>query len=375
MRKKVIWLCSWYPNDTDEFTGDFIQRQAIAASIYSDIEVIHVAMSTEDKCVTHQLNPYLRETIYYTKSSTKLLQYKDFFLLHESFISDYLKRKGKPDLIHVHIPIRSGMVALRWKRNYNWPYLVTEHYGIYNHHVKDRFAKRNYFFRYFTRRILQLADAFLPVSQFLGQCVNEFAVKKKYTTVPNVVDTSLFHVDNPTTKQVFRFIHVSDGSDIKNVGGLLKAVAKLYAQYQEFELYIIGNTNPKHEKAIQAKSWNKKVVHFLPIMSYVEVAQQVRQADAGVLFSLDETQSCAVLEWLCAGKPVVASAVGGVSELITPENGLLVESNDVDQLADAMLHMIHQYTKYNPKAIAQAAAQQYSYDAVALQLKAIYNTY
>lgn len=41
-RKKILWLCSWYPNRTDPFDGDFIQRHARAAALYHDIQVIRV---------------------------------------------------------------------------------------------------------------------------------------------------------------------------------------------------------------------------------------------------------------------------------------------------------------------------------------------
>ena len=41
-RKKILWLCSWYPNRTDPYDGDFIQRHARAASLFHDIQVIRV---------------------------------------------------------------------------------------------------------------------------------------------------------------------------------------------------------------------------------------------------------------------------------------------------------------------------------------------
>lgn len=375
MRKKIIWLCSWYPNETDRFTGDFIQRQAIAASLYADIEVVHVALSDNERKVVNQVNSFLRETIYYAKSSSKIFQYKDFFQLHESFISDYLSRKGKPDLIHVHIPIRSGLVALRWRKNYGWPFVVTEHYGIYNSHVKDRFEKRNYFFRFFTRKILKQADYFFPVSHFLGQSVNQYVTKKEFHTIPNVVDTSLFFHEAIERNGKFKFIHVSDGSDIKNLLGILKAVEILHTQRKDFELHCIGIERTKFIKWLEARNWLLDVVKISPILSYEEVASRVRKSDAGILFSQEETQSCVVLEWLCAGKPVISSDAGGVSELVNKENGILVESNNSKHLAKAMSDLIDNYGFYNQEAISTHAISQYSYQAVGLQLNSFYFNY
>lgn len=375
MRRKVIWLCSWYPNQEDRFTGDFIQRQAIAASHYADIEVVHVAHAHEEHKTTHNVNTYLKETIYYSKSSSKLKQYKEYFQLHESFISDYINRKGKPDLIHVHIPMRAGMVALRWKQIYGWPFLVSEHYGIYNTHVKDRFEKRNYFFRYFTRKIFKKADYFLSVSNFLGQAVNKHVITKHYEIVPNVVDTNLFFFLNEKQITKFKFIHVSDGSEIKNVNGIFKAVERLYKQRQDFELICIGITNSKYIKWLSEATILNNVIKLIPPLPYEEVATEVRQANAGVLFSFEETQSCVVLEWLCAGLPVITSDVGGVGELISEENGLLVCKESIEQLTKCMSKLIDTYNKYHGDKIATDAASTFSYNAVGTKLNSYYDKY
>jgi glycosyltransferase involved in cell wall biosynthesis len=372
MRKKIIWLCSWYPNEIDRFTGDFIQRQALAASRYADIEVVHIVDAQEDKCVITHPNAHLCETIYHSKAVHKIIRLKDFFQLHESFINDYFSRKGKPDLIHVHIPIKSGLIALRWKRIYKLPFLVTEHYGIYNNEVKDRYSQRNYFFKFFTKRILQQALNLLPVSISLGNDMNTHVCEKAFTVVPNVVNTSLFFHKENKTQDRFRFIHVSNGDDIKNIPGILQAFAKLAKERQHVELVIVGNTSKKNTKLIEGKKWAMNRVHFLPEMTYAEVAKQVQVAHAGILFSFNETQSCAVLEWLCCGLPVITSAVGGVKELIDDTNGILVPPNDVALLTKAMQDMIDNYARYSNKQIAETASQLYSYDAVGKQLNDIY---
>ena len=38
----VLWLASWYPNRTDIFNGDFIERHAIAVSAFVKLTVLVV---------------------------------------------------------------------------------------------------------------------------------------------------------------------------------------------------------------------------------------------------------------------------------------------------------------------------------------------
>ena len=53
--------------------------------------------------------------------------------------------------------------------------------------------------------------------------------------------------------------------------------------------------------------------------------------------SRSEPLGIAVLEAMAAGRPVVAAATGGLTELVSPETGILVPPNDVDALAGAIL--------------------------------------
>jgi glycosyltransferase involved in cell wall biosynthesis len=62
-----------------------------------------------------------------------------------------------------------------------------------------------------------------------------------------------------------------------------------------------------------------------------------RAADAALLPSAWEATPHAVLEALSVGTPVIATAVGGVPEVVEPQvNGLLVPAGDVRALASAV---------------------------------------
>ncbi len=72
-----------------------------------------------------------------------------------------------------------------------------------------------------------------------------------------------------------------------------------------------------------------------------DVQEMLQACDMCVLPSLTEGMSNALLEYMAAGKPVVATAVGGNPEVIRDrENGLLVPADDAQALAQAMLEIM-----------------------------------
>ncbi len=370
----VIWLCSWYPNAVDAYRGDFIQRQAIATSAFARIDVVHIVFCDYHKATVTQVNAQLTEHIFYVKQQHKGKDLIQFFAIHKRFLLQYQSIHGLPDRVHVQIPLWSGLIAMQWKRIYQIPFVLTEHYGIYNLLVDDSFQHRSWLFKYFTKSILKAASLFLPVSNSLGKEVNSMVISKPFIAVPNVVNTNLFHFTPKPAQGKFRFIHVSNMAPLKNVLGILEALSKLYQKNKEIECVLIGSQSPEIIAYATSLQLYPGVCRFYNEISYEEVALQVSQAHAGVLFSTSESQSCVVLEWLCSGLPVISSAVGGVVELIQAENGLLVASHDVDALAHAMESLIDHYHEYDGVKIASRAAALYSYEAVGKQFCRLYET-
>ena len=68
-------------------------------------------------------------------------------------------------------------------------------------------------------------------------------------------------------------------------------------------------------------------------------ADLVRAADFSILVSTKEGLSNTLLESLAAGRPVIASRVGGNAEVVSTDVGLLVPPQDPDALAQAVAHL------------------------------------
>jgi glycosyltransferase involved in cell wall biosynthesis len=378
MALNILWLCSWYPNDTNPYDGDFIQRHAEAVSQNHSIDVLYVhkhigpeptqaytKMIRNEKLTEHIITNHVKRDHWFYH----LLGLLNFFLIHLRFI----RLHGRPALIHVQIPIKAGTVALFYKWVYKVPYLVTEHYGIYNTSSDDHFKSRHFFFRYATRLVIKYANVLTTVSDSLGEDINHWVVQKTYTVIPNVVDTQLFTFAEPLPKKSFRFIHISNMIPLKNVGGIIEATERMWYERQDFSITLIGRIEEEFYQLAQSKQLLNKVVFFDGENPYSQVASAMKESDALIIFSDTESQSCVVLESLCCGRPAIVTNVGGVKELIHAANGYKVNVRDTDDLVCKMRDLINNYPTFDLSAISQQATALYSYDSVAQQFDAVYN--
>jgi L-malate glycosyltransferase len=66
--------------------------------------------------------------------------------------------------------------------------------------------------------------------------------------------------------------------------------------------------------------------------------------------------------------------VGGIAEIITEQNGLLVNNGDVEGLSNAMRDMIKDYEFYDRKKIAEQATFAFNYSNIGRQINEVYNS-
>lgn len=372
----VLWLCSWYPNREDAFTGDFVERHARAVSGYRPLSIWHVRFSTQANAigVENLQDGAMEVAIRYLPSGNILMRYWKWFWIHKTLWDEYISKYGLPPLVHVHIPFPSGLFALYLKLRYKIPYVVTEHYGIYNNEVDDRFKRRNIGFRWISKAVFAYATKILPVSDRLGRDIQHDVGIGRYTPVPNVVNTNLYYYDAKDKAEGFRLVHVSDGSSNKQVEKIIVNFMKLLQQYPTLSLHIVGISDSEWKRYSVHEGLFNSSIFFYGIIPYHEVSDIVRKSHVGILYSRYETQSCVLLEYLCAGLPVIAPDTGGVTELINSRNGILVNPYDDATLWYAMCSLYEQYDSYDKVKISAEAHARYSYAAVGRQLCDIYDT-
>jgi glycosyltransferase involved in cell wall biosynthesis len=379
--KSVLFLPSWYPSRLDAFTGDFIQRHAVALSQFIPVHVVFI-IRDKNKSITDSIkieenhSGNLTETIIYFACKNYHLRFIDKLIAlhkyHSVYKQYFLKFQTKlVAAVHVHVPYKAGLVALWLKNKYRLDYYLTEHWAGYDKINADNFYSRSVAFRYITRKIIRNAKQIVTVSKDLSIKLNSIEPGLNSKVISNAVNETLFYFEKAKPK-IFRFIHyVSSWKGQKNTEGIIRTFSQLQKTEQEWECIMYGPIDQELREQVTAFGLNQKI-KFTGEIPYESVAEIVRSASAFVCFSNYENQPCSILEALCCGVPVIATMVGGIPEVINQNNGILIEPQNEPQLLTAMEKVMKNYEHFNPESIANDAKQKYSYSTIGKQLSSLY---
>ena len=378
-RKHIIFLARWYPHRYDPMFGLFVQRHAEAAALFNDITVIycHACERQQDNKTTRQqakkfeiarTNENNVDTIrvYYKKPKNKILSLIRFYRANMKA----LKLCGKPDLIHVHILTRLGVIAWIQKKLHKTPYIITEHWSRYL--PGNDFG--GFLRKLFTKIVVRNAETITTVTENLAIAMKNHELKNdNYVVLPNVVNLDMFHISEKNNNPC-NIIHISCFEDkSKNISGLLESLKIIDDKGIDFQCKLIGegmDLDLMKEKAKNLQLINK--VSFTGLLQGQALADELSSGDFLVLSSNYENMPVVILEALASGLPVVSTNVGGIKEMIDDTKGILVEPRNKEALAEAMIKMIETHKNYDANYLRNSVIEKYGYESVGRFLDSIY---
>jgi glycosyltransferase involved in cell wall biosynthesis len=127
---------------------------------------------------------------------------------------------------------------------------------------------------------------------------------------------------------------------VKGHDALLRAMPGVLAKVPTARLLIVGD-GPER-KNLEARAHELGLSGYVFFVGYVtDVYAALRAVDVCAMPSLSEGLPYSLLEAMAMGKPVVASAVGGLAETLRHcENGVLVRPNDAQALTKALVSVL-----------------------------------
>lgn len=278
-----------------------------------------------------------------------------------------LKEKGKPDILHAHFT-ELGHSASILKKEINIPLVITEHSSLINKSSIEESLYRKATIAY------KNADALIAVSPAFANRIEEnFNIKPIY--VPNIVDTEIFNYAPKLRHDKFNFVSTGNLIHTKRMDLIIEAFNRAFYDNNNVTLTIFGEgpERLKLEEMINKYNLNDRVI-LKGMCPRSSIAERLSYSDCFVLASQSETFGVAYIEALAVGVPIIATRCGGPEGFVNEENGLLIPSNDIVALTDAMKYMYENSKNYNREKISKRTKSLFSPENVANLLLGVYES-
>jgi glycosyltransferase involved in cell wall biosynthesis len=388
----IFIIPSWYPSESQPIGGIFTKEQAEAiADLQPNSNVIVSTWGHYDGeipvrrpwNVIKVLNWYRKQPRYRTHqvngvwemftpaiSWSRQLPFggaRQLMAANRNNLRMALEQFKQIDIIHAHVSYPAGFIAAQLAKEFDIPYIITEHMSPFPFHSLMKKGKP----------IPEIAEAFakasatVAVSPSLADRVASFGLTRPFVT-PNIVDERRFTVGNTRTEK-FIFFTLCGLSEQKGIDHLLQAIALWNPPSDQFEFRIGGDGAKKsYYIEMSTKLGIADRVRWLGFISREIAPEEFKNCHAYVMPSRHETFGIVYAEAIACGKPIIATRCGGPESIVNEINGKLVEIGNVSELAKTMRWMAENHDQYKPQKIRHDFEQRFSRQAVVTQLTTLY---
>ncbi|HTS14463.1 MAG TPA: glycosyltransferase, partial [Candidatus Sulfotelmatobacter sp.] len=278
--------------------------------------------------------------------------------------------------IHAHTAYPDGAAAATMARSLGVPLLITEHASFVARlvavpEIRDAYVAAG-------RQASRLIVVSALLADELRASLPELA--ERIVVVPNAVPVDGFRAAPLAERMPDQLLFVGYRLEAKGIEVLLRAFATVRQRRPAATLRLIGGTT---DAALDAR-WQALAgtlgiggaVSFEGPAARPQIAEAMAQASVFVHPSRRETFGIVAVEALASGTPVVATASGGLDEILAPDPsavGGLVPVGDADALATAILRTLERRAAFDPLQLRATVVGRYAAPAVAARLLELYD--
>lgn len=362
---RVLVVPKWYPWPDRPVFGIFCREQARALSRGHDVVVLASDAVRSPRFAAFELSDAVEDGLRTLRVRYRRPRFRPAAMGCQiaAMLAALrrLRREGwRPDIVHAHV-YSAGLPALILGRLSGASVVVTEHYTGFQRGLITGYDRLT------ARAAFRYADLVAPVSENLARQVQAIEPRARVRVVENVVDTDVFHPaaqrHELTPDGSPRLLNVAALTAKKGHADLLHALAELRKE-RELTLALVGDGELRGELQLLARRLGlAEAVSFHGEQPKEEVAELMRQADLFVLPSLVENLPCVLIEAMASGLPCVATAVGGVPDLLDGAGGVLCPPGEPTALAAAISSALDRRDEFDSEALASGARRRFGYQA------------
>lgn len=378
---KIFIVPSWYPYPSKPINGTFFKDHAeqLAAAGHEVVVIATEIISLKEYFVAKKD----LGTRIFTEKNVKTYQqlvinkhpkkpeafYKRYQKLLKQQLDEVLEKEGNPDLFHVHSSLWAGAALTSY--DLGIPVIISEH-------LKEFLVFKG--FTDFQHDLIQetynKAQAIISPSTVVMNRINQyFDIPETCSAnvVPNMVDTNYFKpLEKKPFVNRFTFLIVAMLRPEKRIDKIIESFVSIGNTHLA-KIRVVGD-GPEYKNLVAAaiaRSLTRQV-EFIRETGRESVLKNMQRADVCMLCSKMETFGVTLIEALSCGVPVIGGNIGGATDIINKDNGILVPIDNPIALHEAMKEMIEHPEKYDAKKIRKDAIARFDVKVVIKKLEEIY---
>ena len=253
-------------------------------------------------------------------------------------------REFAPDIVHTHL--FHGNLMGRLAARGSAPVLTSLHNPDYSYEGSGVLGWR----KLVDRATKRWTEHFLAVSEAVAADYRQHLGLRDVQVLHNFVDLAAarerasrrsveeVRAEAKTPQSAIVLMHVGRFSPQKGHDVLVDAFARVLESRHDVVLWLVGEGQGRASIESRCRTLGiDRAVRF--IGSVAEPMPYLAAADVFVFPSRFEAFGIALVEAMAVGLPVVATAVGGITEVVGEEGGILVPAGAVGALADACIDL------------------------------------
>lgn len=354
----ILFICPYYPSKKFPHRGIFFRDQAIALQKSGHkvgILVLNGLNNYFDKKIDDGIPEFNSFRIPIPLKSNAKLMIGSTLLSASITLKAYIKKFGKPNVLHSHNFFNSGIIGSIFSENEGIPHVLTEHSSVFLTGLKK--SEHNTLKRYIIR-IPQI----ISVSNALADTIRNLTNIRKIKVIGNLVDISQFNISKKLKVETsYRFLTIARLGENKNTELIIRSFEKAFQGKKTVELAICGEGELKdHLINLVDKLGISSQVSFYNFLQRPELIGLYQKSNAVVSASFVETFGMTLIEGMACGLPVISTNSGGPADIINNDVGILLSSFSEFDMASAMKHMYTNHQLYNSTLIRSYCERNFS---------------
>lgn len=370
---RILIIPSWYPPDGGYF---FKEHSEAISGMGWQVDLLVIRMVGVRKLIQAGLSALHRfrikkenglrvvRSVYLKIPGNEKLNIERWAARTMKVYRRYESRFGKPGLILAHSVTWAGYAASLIGEQHRIPFLIVEHRSFFVWTTEQaRKMVKPFYIPFFEKAYRECSRLVLVSENLLTGLVALMPwIEEKTMVIPNMIREDMFLPPaTPRKAEPFVVLWAGRFDHVKGVDLLLEALRILKNRTEmEFSVRLAGRGPLRKELEQMAAELDvADRVHFLGRLSREKIQEEMQAANFFVMASRYEAFGAVLIEAMATGLPVIATRSGGPDSIVTGENGILIDPDRAEELADAMEKMMGDYSAYNQEKIRKSALERY----------------